>query len=149
MVSIPKKQDILLKNIKKDMSSLEEILKEVNSHWASEDLIYRYYHGSFKVYRIQFLTQKLCSALERISPHDGKKTFNSQFSKIISEGASGISWKLKHNREWDKICRPFLEAFFHSRYFLEMAIKYGKKYDAAPTIIDAGWAALLELYNTR
>ena len=144
-----KKQDILLNNIKKNLPFLEERLDDANSHWNSEDLIYRYYHGSFKVYRIQSLTQMLYNALEEISPHNNKKILNSSFLKIISEGVCGISWKPEHNQEWDEICRPFLEAFFHSRYFLEMAIKYGKKYDSVPTIIDSGWAALLELYEIR
>ena len=61
----------------------------------------------------------------------------------------GIEFKLEHNRKWKKTCRPMIEAFFHAKYFLEMAVKYGKKYDEAPNVMDSGWAALLELYNIR
>lgn len=141
------KQNILLGNIKENLPLLEEQLKNVDVY--SEDLIYRYYHDSFKVYTIQSLTQKIYSTLEKISPHDNQKILNNKFLKIISEGATDISWKFEHNTEWDKTCRPFLEAFFHSKYFLEMAIRYGQKYDSLPTTIDSGWAALLELYEIR
>ena len=45
--------------------------------------------------------------------------------------------------------RVFLEAFFHARFFLEMAVKYGKELPASPTLLPSGWAALLCLYNIR
>ncbi len=141
------KGNILLKNIKKSMPSLEKTLENANSICNYEDLVYRFYHGSFKVYRIQELTKHLVKSLEEISPNDDKKITDNLFLKIISEGAKGIPFKMSHNREWGKICRPFLEAFFHSRYFLEMAIKYGKKYDSTPTVIEPGLAALMTLYG--
>ena len=28
----------------------------------------------------------------------------------------------EHNKEWSKHTGPFVEAFFHARYFLEMAL---------------------------
>jgi hypothetical protein len=42
-----------------------------------------------------------------------------------------------------------LEAFFHARYFLEMAVKYGRELELPPTLLPSGWAALLYLYNLR
>lgn len=143
------KGDILLENIKRNLIFLEERLEDANSYWKYEDIIYRYYHESFKVYRIQSLIKELYNALEKISPHNNKRVFNDRFLKIISGGTKDISWEPKHNEKWDEICRPFLEAFFHSKYFLEMAIKYGKKYDFVPNRMDSGWAALLELYKIR
>lgn len=138
----------LLKNIKKNLPNLEKLLEEIKDHWAEEDLIYRYYHNSFKVYRIQSLTSSILKALNDISPHEDKKIPNESYLKIIADG-SGKVWKPEHNRNWDEITRPMLEAFFHSKYFLEMAIKYGKQYKKAPQLMDSGWAALLELYNIR
>ncbi len=139
----------LLINIKKNMPSLEKILEEANSVWNYEDLMYRFYHCSFKVYRIQDLTKELVKQLEKISPQDNEKIKNEMFLEIISKGAGNISWEREHNKEWGKTCRPFLEAFFHSRYFLEMVVKYGKRYETIPEVIDSGWAALLELYGIR
>ena len=143
------KHNALLVNIKRDMPALEKLLSEVDSHWGSEDLIYRYYHGSFKVYRIQNLTRNIYTALEEISPHKKKKIRNERYLKIINEGAKGRAWKPEDNQDWDNVCRPFLEAFFHSKYFLQMAVKYGKEYKKAPRVLHSGWAALLELYGIR
>lgn len=149
MKEILEKQDVLLKNIKENLPYLEKLLEQSDSHWGLEDLMYRFYHQSFKVYQIQSITQTIYNALKSISPHEPKEIPNKQFSKIIKEGASGKQFKIEHNKEGDKICRPFLEAFFHSRYFLDMAIKYGKKYKQAPQIIYSGWATLLGLYEIR
>lgn len=41
------------------------------------------------------------------------------------------------------------EAFFHARFFLKMAVKYGEELDEAPSTLPSGWAALLYLYNLR
>jgi hypothetical protein len=43
----------------------------------------------------------------------------------------------------------FLEAFFHPRYFLEMAVRYGRKLEAPPTVLPSDWAALLYLFELR
>jgi hypothetical protein len=56
---------------------------------------------------------------------------------------------MKHNQQWTAHTRVFLEAFFHAKYFLEMAVKYGKELQAAPTMLPSGWAALLCLYDLR
>jgi hypothetical protein len=45
--------------------------------------------------------------------------------------------------------RPIVEAFFHARYFLEMAVRYGKELATAPCLLPSGWASLLYLYGLR
>lgn len=137
--------NILLKNIKKNIALLEELLQESFDHWNYEDKVYRYYHGSFKVYYIQDLTLKIVKILKKISPH--KKSLNQDFNDILKEGTFQM-WNIQHNQEWNKR-RPILEAFFHARFFLEMAVKYGKELNEAPEILPSGWAALLYLYNIR
>jgi len=42
-----------------------------------------------------------------------------------------------------------LEAFFHAKYFLEMAVKYGKQLEEPPQRCPSGWASLLTLYKIR
>jgi hypothetical protein len=144
------KHDVLLNNIKQSLPELEKLLGEVSDHWQYEDSVYRYYHQSFKIYRVQATTQKIYAALENISPHEPKEIPNEWFNNIMMQGAAGKVFKLEHNKEWEKTCRPFLEAFFHAKYFLEMAVKYGKRYKNAPKgRISSGWAALLEIYNIR
>ncbi len=45
--------------------------------------------------------------------------------------------------------RPFLEAFFHAKFFLEMAVKYGRKLEEVPEMLPSDWAAFLYFYNLR
>jgi hypothetical protein len=53
------------------------------------------------------------------------------------------------NRHWPEATRPIVEAFFHARYFLEMAVRYGRQLSVAPQLLPSGWAALLYLYRLR
>ncbi len=52
------------------------------------------------------------------------------------------------NPDWARHTRPILEAFFHARFFLEMAVRYAGL-EKAPTTLPSGWAALLCLYRIR
>jgi hypothetical protein len=142
-----KKQDELLVNIKAHLSELEDLLKWVNADSSYEDYVYRFYHQSFKVYQLQDLTRKIADALRRIAPEG--TSFCAYFEELLQAGAGEKNFDMDHNREWTKHTRPFVEAFFHARYFLEMAVKYGKSLDKAPDIMPSGWAALLCLYDIR
>lgn len=137
----------LLSNIKKSLPNLNKLLEEINSHWIYEDLVYRFYHYSFKVYGLQDVTKKIVDALHSIAPEG--QGFCSEFQKIIDAGASGKEFKISHNENWTKHTRPFLEAFFHAKFFLEMSVKYGAELKQAPNILPSGWAALLSLYDIR
>lgn len=56
---------------------------------------------------------------------------------------------MEHNRRWLEVTRPMLEAFWHTRFFVEMAVKYGQELDEPPSVLPSGWAALLYLYELR
>ena len=150
-ISLVKMQDRycneLLQNIKSNHSQLRKLLAEISSHRCYEDLVYRFYHGSFKVYALQQETRKIVEALRKIAPEGF--VFCSTFQDLMEKGAGKKDWKLSHNKNWERHTRIFLEAFFHAKYFLEMAVKYGKELDKAPNMMPSGWAALLNLYNTN
>jgi len=134
----------LLNNIRSRMDELEALLEECNSHWY-EDMVYRFYHHSFKVYNIQYSTGKIAAALRALIPD---AVMTEMFMQIINDGTNK-TWSVNDNANWQAATRPILEAFFHARYFLEMAIKYGKTLERTPALMPSGWAALLELYNLR
>ncbi|MHB8880403.1 MAG: hypothetical protein ACYC69_02715 [Thermodesulfovibrionales bacterium] len=135
----------LFGNIKTKLPELEKLLQQVNDHWGYEDMLYRYYHRSFKVYSIQNLTEKIVGALRSLLPG---RELDSMFLDIL-RGGSGKEFEWEHNQRWEQETRPLLEAFFHSRYFLEMAIKYGKTMEKPTRSLPSGWAALLSLYRLR
>jgi hypothetical protein len=143
------KHEKLLKNIKDHMPELEEALERATSHWDYEDPIYRFYHHSFKVYHIQEQTESIVELLRKLSPEENKP-MDKYFEEIYLEGTHrNRVWQLEHNAIWTTTTRPFLEAFFHAKYFLEMVVKYGKELDEAPNSLPSGWASILCLYNLR
>jgi len=144
--SIDKLHKKLLKNIKAKLPELEKFLEKINGHWILEDLTYRYYHRSFKVYSLQTYTLKIVEVLKSLSPD--KWDLNEDFMEIVKEG-TGKEFKMEHNRNWSKHTRPILEAFQHARMFLIMAVKYGKELETAPQLLPSGWALLLYLYELR
>jgi hypothetical protein len=46
------------------------------------------------------------------------------------------------------VTRPILEAFFHARFFLEMAVRHAD-IEAPPQPLPSGYAALLYLFGIR
>jgi hypothetical protein len=137
----------LLSNIQSRWDELANLLKEINSHWVYEDRVYRFYHQSLKMYDLQIETKRIVDALWSLAP-DGAE-LNPWFEEIYKAGASGKRFELEHNKQWTMHTRVILEAFFHAKYFLEMAVKYGKELKEAPEFLPSGWAGLLYFYNMR
>lgn len=133
----------LLRRIQESLPRLEERLHECDDHWGGEDGVYRFYHGSFKMYRLQEVTERAVSALREVLPSRG---LHPSFLAIVRDG-TGKVWQEEHNARWLEQTRPILEAFFHARYFLDMAVKYGKTLEQPPMPMPSGWAALLTLYG--
>ena len=136
----------LFANLRAALPRLTELLDDCSGHWGYEDPVYRLYHQSFKVYALQATTVRIVEALSALAP-DGR-SLNSWFLRIVHDG-TGRSFELEHNQRWLEVTRPIVEAFFHARYFLEMAVRYGKALEAPPNALPSGWAAFLYLYDLR
>ena len=134
----------LLNNVKINKSALEDLLKEINDHWVYEDKVYRFYHHSFKVYGLQSATKKIVDTLQSLLP---EREMNKWFNQIVIEGTNK-TFELEHNQEWLKHTRPILESFFHSKYFLEMAVKYSSL-ENPPEVLPSGYAGILYLFDLR
>jgi len=76
----------------------------------------------FKVYALGRTTKQIVSALQALAPD---QQLNEWFLRIVTEGTEQV-FAREHNGRWLEITRPIVEAFFHSRYFLEMAVRYGR-----------------------
>ena len=135
---------LLLERVKQRKATLQELWEELNGHWGYEDGFYRFYHGSFKVYRVQSLIEKAVKFLRELLP---ERELNESFMAIIREG-TGKEFERAHNREWLKHTRPVLEAFAHARYMIEMAVRYAGLPEP-PQPMPSGWAGLLYLYDLR
>ena len=107
--------------------------------------MYRFYHQSFKLYDLQVGTTSITEALQALAPG---RELHEWYRQIVSEG-TGKKFKHDHNDRWLKETRSIVEAFFHARYMLEMAVKYGTELETPPRMLPSGWAALLYLYDLR
>lgn len=108
----------LLRAVQEALPSLESLLDEVNGEWQYEDGIYRFYHQSWKVYYLQSWTERIVEALRALAPH---RPLHEWFQEIVAQG-TGRSFETDRHIDWPQATRPILEAFFHARYFLEMAV---------------------------
>ena len=135
----------LIAALKTNRDQLRELLDSAEGHWGYEDPIYRFYHRSFKVYGLQRMTSKIVEALRSLLPD---VPLNVMFLEIIAAG-TGRKFTDEANTAWSVTTRPIVEAFFHARFFLEMAVQYGEEFDEPPTSLPSGWAALLYLFNLR
>lgn len=133
----------LLRSIHEKLPDLKSLFETVSA--SSVDSFYRYYHGSFKVYQLQRRTEQVVAALQGLMP---TARLNRQFSEIMAEG-TGKEFRAEHNADWSRETRPILEAFFHARTMLELAISSGESLSRAPECLPSDWAAVLYLYNLR
>ena len=123
---------------------LQAALDEATDHWGYEDPIYRYYHQSYKVYALQHKTMAIVQTLKALLPGE---PLNAQFLEIVQQG-TGRRFTPEVNTRWAAETRPILEAFFHARYFLDMAVRYASPAEP-PSPLPSGYAALLSLYTLR
>ncbi len=137
-------EETLLRNLHLRQSDLTALLESCSSHWGFEDPIYRFYHQSFKVYALQDQTLRIVHVLESLAP---VRPLNPWFREIIEQG-TGRSFRQEDNKDWPRATRPILEAFFHARFFLEMAVRYATV-QQPPSPLPSGYAALLYLYGLR
>jgi hypothetical protein len=144
----------LLQLIKSRLAHLEELWeKHVLDDLAEEDAVYRYYHHSLKIYWIQEHTNSIVAFFEELARQLGKElgrdtNLNEKFISIVRSG-TGHEFEFSHNSAWDMHTLPQLQAFWHTKYMLEMMIKYGKTLESAPQVLPFGWASVLYLYNLR
>ena len=136
--------EALLQSLRRDRSELEKLLAECSDHWGYEDSVYRFYHQSFKVYGLQGRTQSIVQRLQSLAP---ERPLHPWFTQIVEAG-TGKVFKTEDNSRWLEVTRPILEAFFHARFFLEMAVRY-ENLQAPPQVLPSGYAALLYLFRLR
>jgi hypothetical protein len=133
---------------RKEISEIQEVI--LNNKMGIENMFYRFYHSSFKVYDLQTVTErivKLFCDIGKCHFHD----LNPFYIEIVSEGIRK-KFDRSHNIRWTYETRPILEAFFHSSHLLEMMAKHGLKMDPLrepSASLKEGWASVLYLYKIR
>lgn len=134
----------LVASLRADAQPLRALFDASCNHWGFEDPVYRFYHQSFKVFGLQSQTEAIVQRLERLVP---ERSLHPWFVEIVRLG-TGKQFTPADNQHWMSVARPIVEAFFHARFFLEMAVRYSDL-DEPPRPLPSGYAALLYLYQLR
>lgn len=140
----PAEELALLERLRERRAELVALLHRSSNHWGFEDPVYRFYHQSFKVFTLQAQTLSIVQELQALAL---ERPLNQWFVQIVGEG-TGRTFAPEDNKAWLTATRPIIEAFFHARYFLEMAVRYSEL-EAPPSPLPSGYAALLYLYGLR
>ncbi len=134
----------LLASLRAQREALNALLDASSGHWGVEDPVYRFYHQSFKVFWLQQRTDTIVQRLSGLLPD---RRLHPWFLEIIRHG-TGKEFATSDNDRWTLRTRPIVEAFFHARFFLEMAVRYATL-ERPPRPLPSGYAALLHLYQLR
>ena len=150
----------LLRAIKERLPKLKELKEHCERHWGAVDYFYRYYHQSFKAYRVQNLTSDIVQTFFEIreavdyepeffkfQPHTHTR-LNWRFLSLVKKGTEKV-FELEHNQDWHGHVGPQFEAYFHSKMFLDLMIACGERMDNPRGLLDSDWAAVLHLFNMR
>lgn len=157
MRDLPQKQRDLADAIMLKSDSLESFLKASSDQWVREDLVYRFWHHSFKVYALQDYTQRGVDIIRSFAPPGS--ALHPFFEEIVEQG-TGVVFDMSHNKDWTKHTRGLVEAFWHVTHIIEMMLKHAPSETTASIeesagdtggfhFISSGWATVLEVFNLR
>ncbi len=137
--------DKLLANIKENKTEIKTLCDVLRR--LEEDYVYRFYHQSFKVFGAVVQIKQAKELFERLAPDSFP--LNEWFCSMV-EAAIGKEFdSAKTNQIWLAETRPILEAFWHSKYFLEQMLVAADELEISPQLLPSGWAVVLYLYNLR
>lgn len=137
--------DKLLANIKENKAEIERLCDVFKQ--LEEDYVYRFYHQSFKVFGATAQIKQAKELFERLAPDSFP--LNDWFREIADEAMGKEFDFAKTNQIWLAETRPILEAFWHTKYFLEQMLVAADELEKSPQILPSSWAAVLYLYNLR
>ena len=134
----------LIEAIRSRHEELEQALEGMSKEWTYCDPIYRFYHHSFKVYKLQTQTILIMGLLRSLMPD---RPINRTFDRVVAMG-TGHVFSMDHNRDWLVRTLPITTAFFHARFFLEMAVRCARL-ERVESPLASDLAALLYLFDLR
>ena len=134
----------LFLRIKARLPELEELASDLEK--AEEDGIYRFYHGSNKVFFLQDPVEAAFTLIKEIGGEDDPPNF--EYARIVEAGTAH-QFSETTNENWEAETKPVLEAFWHTKYFINMMVKYAKELETVEMMVQPGMAAVLYLFKLR
>jgi hypothetical protein len=135
----------LFLRIKARLPELQELARTLEE--AEEDGVYRFYHGSYKVFYLQDAVKEAFALIKEIGGESDPPNF--EYARIVEAGTAHNFQGERTNTNWDAETKPILEAFWHTKYFINMMVKYARELDTVEMPLDFGVAAVLYLFELR
>jgi hypothetical protein len=136
----------LLRTLQENLEPLREKLAVLEDEWVGEDLVYRFWHQSFKVYMLQGYTESVVKMLRELAPTE--RGLHPWFEEIVEAG-TGHRFEMSHNKEWTQHTLPIVHAFFHARHMLSLTVRCAEEMEGVSPFISSRFATVLELYQIR
>ena len=139
----------ILNNVKEKKEDLAQIERMIQNHrFGEQDAFYRFYHQSFKVYRLQGVTDRIVTFLCDVAECEFED-LHPMFRRIV-QGGTGKEFTPQANERWEDETRPIIEAYTHAKHVLDMLVLHGTKLEEPPIgIIEQGWGTVLHVYQIR
>ena len=125
------KIDRLLAETKAKIIEIENLKIRFDAY--EEDFVYRFYHQSFKLFYVKDLIRDARNLFEKIAPHGTE--LNPWFTHIVNDGIEKEFELEKTNPNWLSETRPILEAYWHTRYFVNQLARFGRELDKCPQLL--------------
>ena len=131
-------------SIKSRLTELEVLARDLEE--AEEDGVYRFYHGSNKVFFLQSPVKAAFSLIKEIGGEDDPPNF--EYARIVEAGTAH-QFSETTNGNWEAGITPILDAFWHTKYFINMMVKYANELEAVESPLQPGMATVLYLFELR
>lgn len=138
---------VLCERICERRAELDALAAEVadGSRFDPVEMIYRFWHQSFKVFYLQSHTVRIDEMFKELCPPGAE--LSPWFRELIDEG-TGLVFDLSMNDTWSRSVRPIVDAFLHARFLLDRVREVTME-DATARIISYPYATVLELFSLR
>jgi hypothetical protein len=134
----------LFLRIKSRLPELEELARDLKE--SEEDGVFRFYHGSNKVFFLQDPVKEAFTLIKEIGGESHPPNFA---YALIVEAGTAHQFSETTNGNWEAETTPILEAFWRTKYFINMMVKYAKELEAVESPLQPGVAVVLYLFKLR
>ena len=84
--------------------------------------------------------------IKKIGGEDDPPNF--EYARIVEAGTAH-QFSETTNENWEAETKQILDAFWHTKYFIQMTAKYGKELETVESPLEPGMAAVLYLFGLR
>lgn len=137
---------LLGQNLHARRAELETLWSEMNGRSGYENLVYRFYHHSFKAFYMQEETAKVAAVLRSVAPESRPLCW--MFAELLAAG-TGRTFGAESNARWMHEVGPIAAAYLHAHFLLEMAVKVANDPNPDCGVIGYPWATMLALFELR